>query len=76
MKGIFRPRRDEVVGDWRRMQSEGFTKLVRFGKYYSGYQMKEDVACSTHQRDEKCIQNFGWRAQPEWKSPLGRRRCR
>jgi hypothetical protein len=33
-------------------------------KYYLGDQVKEDEmgsACSTHQRDEKCIQNFDWK---------------
>jgi hypothetical protein len=37
--------------------------LVSFTKYYQGDQIKEDDMgrpCSTHGRDEKCIQNFGW----------------
>jgi hypothetical protein len=44
-------------------------------QYYSGDQIKEDEmggACSTHGRDEKCIQYFG--GKPEGKR-LGRPRC-
>jgi hypothetical protein len=32
------------------------------------------TACYTNGREEKCIQNIGWK--PEGKRPLGRPRCR
>jgi len=31
-------------------------------------------ACITHGKDEKCLENFGWRNRE--KRPLGRPRCR
>jgi hypothetical protein len=46
---------------------------VHFTKYYSGDQIGDKMGwpCSTHQRDEKCIQYFGLKT---WKRQLGRRR--
>jgi hypothetical protein len=49
---------------------------VRFTKYYTGDQIKEDKMggeCSTHQRDEKYTIFAG---KPERKGPLGRPRER
>jgi hypothetical protein len=36
----------------------------RFIKYYYGGQIKDEMrgACSTHGRDEECVQNFGRKA--------------
>jgi hypothetical protein len=45
---------------------------VGFTEYYSGGQVKEDEgcgACSTHESDEKCTQNFN--RKPEVKVHLG-----
>jgi hypothetical protein len=39
-------------------------QLAHFTKYYYGGQIKADEmgrASSMHERDEKCIQNFGWK---------------
>jgi len=50
-----------VAGGWRRLHDE---ELVHFTKYYEGDGIQEDEigrACSTHGRDEKCVQSFGWK---------------
>jgi hypothetical protein len=62
LRRIFGPKREEVVGGWRRLRNEELHNLVRFIKYYLGDQVKEDemgVTCSTHEVEEKCVQNFG-----------------
>jgi hypothetical protein len=48
LRRIFGPKREEVAGDWRRPHDEEFHDL-----YAS--------SCSTHGRDEKRIQYFGWK---------------
>jgi hypothetical protein len=52
---------EEVVVDWRRLHSEGFI-TVCFTNYYSD-QIKDKMhrACTMHQKNEKRIQNFGWK---------------
>jgi hypothetical protein len=53
LKRIFGPKREEVVGDWRRLHKE-----LRCTKHYYGDQIKDnemDKACSMHGRPEKCI---------------------
>jgi len=40
------------------------SEFVRFTNYYYGDQIEEGEvggACSTHGRDDKCIQYFGWK---------------
>jgi len=47
---IFRPKREEVAGGWRRLHNEEVDQS-RMDKMTG--------TCSTHERDEECIQNFG-----------------
>jgi hypothetical protein len=62
---IFGPKRDEVTGRWRKLHNEELhNKLLT--KYYQGDQIKEDEvggACSAHEGDENCFQNFGREAR-------------
>jgi hypothetical protein len=50
---------------------------VHFIKYYSGDHVKNSEigwSCTTHEIDEKCLQNFG--GKPDGKTPLGKPRLR
>jgi hypothetical protein len=55
---IFGPKRDEVIGVWR--------KLVFFAEYNWSDQVKEDEkgrACKTHGGKEQCLQEFVGKAR-------------
>jgi len=52
---------EELAGGWRRLHSEELHNLYASSHNISN-QVKEDEmggACSTHEKDEKCVQNFG-----------------
>jgi hypothetical protein len=60
LRRIFRPKREEMAGGWRRLNEE-LHNLYASPNIISR-QMKEDEIggeCSSYGRDEKCIQNFG-----------------
>jgi hypothetical protein len=53
LRRIFGPKREEVVGDWRRLPKEDLHNM------YDQIKTDEmDKACNTHGRAEKCIQHF------------------
>jgi hypothetical protein len=59
---IFRPKREEVAGGWRTLHNEELHNLYASSNVIRVAQVKvvdKDRACSTHGRDEKCLQNFG-----------------
>jgi hypothetical protein len=61
LRRIFWPKRDEVIGEWRRIHSEKLNDLL-LTKYYSGDQIgKNEIGsvCSTYGEEEKCIQGLG-----------------
>jgi hypothetical protein len=64
MRRIFGPKRKEVAGGWRKLHNEELHNLctspdvVRMNKSRRA-KRAEHAACSTHERDQKCIQNFG-----------------
>jgi hypothetical protein len=62
LRRIFGPKREEVAGDWRRLHNEELHNLYTSPNIIS--MMLSRVGeiggiCSTHGRDEKCIQSFG-----------------
>jgi hypothetical protein len=60
---IFGPKREEGAGDWRRLHNEELRNLGVSPNIISD-QIKEDEiggTCSTHGRDKKCAQYFGWK---------------
>jgi hypothetical protein len=58
-KNIFGRKRDELTVEWRRLHSEELS--VQLIKYYSGYQMKNEMggACGKNERQKRCLQGFG-----------------
>jgi hypothetical protein len=74
LRRIFGPKRDEVTGEWRRLQKEELYDLYS-NKYNSGDQVKKNEmggACGTNGRRERCVQGFD--GETLFKRPLGRPR--
>jgi hypothetical protein len=55
---IFGPKREEVVGGWRMLHNEELHNLYASSNIVSAISEKGG-ACSTHEGDEKFVQNFG-----------------
>jgi hypothetical protein len=66
LRRIFRPKRDEVRGERRKLHSEELHNLYTSTNtlwYYQDNRIKEDEMggeCSAYGGDEKCAQNFSW----------------
>jgi len=57
---IFKSKRDEVTGEWRKLHNEELNDL--YTKYYSGDQKKKNNmggACNTCQGEKRCVEGFG-----------------
>ena len=63
LRKIFRPKRNEVTGEWRRLHNEELYDLyLLLTKYYSGDQIEMNEmggACGVCGGEERCIQCFG-----------------
>jgi hypothetical protein len=62
MRNIFGTNREEVTGDWRRLQNEELNYLFCSHNIIRVNQIKKNklsAACSMYGREEKCIQDFG-----------------
>jgi hypothetical protein len=60
LRRIFGPKRDEVTGEWRKMNN------VLIPRYHYASQVKANEvggACGTHGRGEKSVQGFGGKAR-------------
>ena len=59
---IFGPKRDKVIGEWRKLHNEELYDLYSLTKYYLGDQIEKNEmgkACtSTCGGHERCIQGF------------------
>jgi hypothetical protein len=58
---VFGPKREEVTGNWRKEHHDELHKLcscVCLLLWRSNQGGEMGWACSTHGRDEQCIQNF------------------
>jgi hypothetical protein len=76
LRRIFGQKRDEVTGEWRKLNKEEL-QFVLIPRYYEADQVKENEVsgtCGMHGRGEESVQ--GLMGKPEGKSPLGRRRHR
>jgi len=74
LRRIFEPKREEVMGCWRRLHNEELHNLYASPniRVMKSVRMRW-TGHIAHGRHEKCIQNFG---QPGRKKPLNRPRCR
>jgi hypothetical protein len=57
LKRIFGPKRDEVTGEWRRLQNEDTNDLYSSPNIIRVNEM--GGACSTYGGEENCIQSCG-----------------
>jgi hypothetical protein len=64
LRRIFGPKRENGVGDWRRLHNEDLHNLYTSPNIIRVIKMKEDEmsrACSMDGRDEKYIQQICWK---------------
>jgi hypothetical protein len=60
LKRVFGSKREEVAGGWRGLHNEEFHNLYASPNVNRMIkQRRMGRACTIHERDEKCIQNFG-----------------
>jgi hypothetical protein len=60
LRRIFGPKRDEIIGGWRKLHNEGLRNF--YAKYNYNDQANEDEigrACSMHGIEEGCTQSLG-----------------
>jgi hypothetical protein len=77
LKTIFRPKRDDVTGEWRKLHNEELNDLYRSPNVIRVIKSRRmrwagHVACM--EGEERCIKGFD--GGPEGKRPLGRPRRR
>jgi hypothetical protein len=72
LRRIFGPRRDEVMGEWRKLHNEELHNLYSSPDIISQVKVNEvGGACGTHGRGEKSVQGFGEKARRKetaWKT--------
>jgi len=59
---MFRPKRGEVTGEWRKLNNEELSRYVLITKYCSVDQIENidtDGKCSAYGGEERCIQGVG-----------------
>jgi hypothetical protein len=62
LRGVFGPRRDEVIREWRKIHNEKRNSYLLLAKYYTGYKIEKNEmggACGTYGVEESCILGFG-----------------
>ena len=62
LRRIFGPKRDEVIGQWRKLHNEELNDLYCSSIYCSGDKIEKNEmggACSVYGGEEWCIQGFG-----------------
>jgi hypothetical protein len=77
LRRIFRPKRDEVTGEWRKLNNELHIYRYASSQTLLGRSNRGDEVgrtCGTHGRGQECVQGFG--GKPEGKRPLERPRRR
>ena len=61
LRRIFGPKRDEVIGEWRKLGNEELNDLLPSPVVVCDQIDQNEIGetCSTYQGDEKCIEAFG-----------------
>jgi hypothetical protein len=62
LRGVFRPKREEMAAGWRRLHNEELHNLYasrNIIRVIKSRRMRCEGACSTHGRNEKFIQYYG-----------------
>jgi hypothetical protein len=74
---IFGPKKDEVMGGWRKLHNEELHNLYPFTKYYQNDEVKEnEMGRSYNMKGAKRTAYRVLVGEPEIKRPLGRPRHR
>jgi hypothetical protein len=73
LRRIFGPKRDEVMGEWRKMHNEELHNLYSSPDIIRSQVKANEVggACGMHGRGEKIVQGFRWKARRKettWKT--------
>jgi hypothetical protein len=66
LRRVFRPKRDEVTGQWRKLHNEELNdlySLLNIVRVVKSRRMKMGGACSTYGRGERCTQVVGGEAR-------------
>jgi hypothetical protein len=64
LRRIFGPKRDEVMGEWRKLQNQVVHNLYSSPDIIRQVRANEvSGACGTHGRGEKSVQSFGGKAR-------------
>jgi hypothetical protein len=58
---IFKPKKDEVTGEWRKLHSEELHNLYSFANIISQIRSRR-MRWASHGRGEKIVQDFGGKA--------------
>jgi hypothetical protein len=61
LRRIFRPERDEVTGEWRRLHNKNFYVLYFSRNIIRVIRSRRQISktCRTCEGEERCIQGFG-----------------
>jgi hypothetical protein len=64
LRRIFGPKRNEVTGSWRKLHNEELHNFCSTMYCYDDQIGEDEMSweCSARRTDEKCVQNFGWKA--------------
>jgi hypothetical protein len=69
---VFGPKRDEVTGDWRKLQKEDFNDLYSLPNIIQVIKFRKMIGARHVARvGEKCLQGFGgetWGKETTWKN--------
>ena len=60
LRRIFRPKKDEVTGEWRILHEKGLYALYSSPNHLGDQLKKSEMGttCSTYRRQQRCIQGF------------------
>jgi len=77
LRRIFRPKRDEVTGEWRKLHNKELNNLYSSPKIVRVKKSRRNrwAGHVERMRERRCVYRV-LVGKPEWKRPIGRQRCR